>query len=324
MDLKQLRYFVGIVESGSFTRAAEMLRIAQPSLSQQIQNLEEELGVGLLSRHARGVTLTDMGQQLYDHAVRILGSVEQAKDLIQSRSVYPSGRISVGLPTSAARHLSLPFFRELAETQPNIELHLVEAMSGYLDDLIQAGRLDVALLYNHRAFDHVAWTEMIVEDLILFVSSGHPLAQRGSITFGEALAGSVVLPGRPHVLRSVIERLGARENVEIKAFDCDSLPAISNLIISEGYMAIMPHFAFLDELARGEMVGIPIVAPSPSWNLSVVVSHRTINPRGSEVVAKTLANVIAQLVREGTWRARLKDTLPPDIKRRTVGPKPVL
>lgn len=75
MDLRQLKYFVQITESGNFSRAAEMLRIAQPSLSQQVKNLEEELGVDLLLRHARGVTPTDMGQQLYDHARRILEEV---------------------------------------------------------------------------------------------------------------------------------------------------------------------------------------------------------------------------------------------------------
>jgi DNA-binding transcriptional LysR family regulator len=83
MDLRQLKYFVQIAESGNFSRAAEVLRIAQPSLSQQIKSLEEELGVKLLVRHARGVTATEHGQQLYDHARRILQELDHAKDSVR-------------------------------------------------------------------------------------------------------------------------------------------------------------------------------------------------------------------------------------------------
>lgn len=143
MDLRQLKYFVQIAESGNFSRAAEVLRIAQPSLSQQMKNLEEELGVALLMRHARGVTPSELGQQFYDHARRILEEVDRVKDQVRSKSLNPSGRVSVGLPTSACRGLGLPLISAMAEHQPNIALHVVEAMTGYLDDFLQAGRLDV-------------------------------------------------------------------------------------------------------------------------------------------------------------------------------------
>jgi LysR family nitrogen assimilation transcriptional regulator len=99
MDLRQLRYFVQISETANFSRAAEILHVAQPSLSQQMKNLEDELGVELLIRHARGVTLTPLGQQLYDDARRILHEVDRARDTLRTQSQSPSGRISVGLPS---------------------------------------------------------------------------------------------------------------------------------------------------------------------------------------------------------------------------------
>lgn len=309
MDFRQLRYFVQIADAGNFSRAAEILRIAQPSLSQQIRNLEDELGVELLRRHARGAALTELGQQFYDHARKILSGVERARDVIQSQAAYPTGRISVGLPTSAARNLSLPLFRELAATQPNIVLHVVEAMSGYLDDFVQAGRLDVALLYNHRASEHVAYTEMITEDLMLFVPPGSALARRSSVPFQKVFDLPLVVPGRPHILRSVIDRLAALHDVVPAAVDCDSLPAIARLVCEEGHCTVMPHFAFLEELRRNEMAAVPIVEPTPTWRLSVVVSQRTMNPRGSEVVARALGDVMIQLVGAGTWKARLKTSV---------------
>ncbi|MFG1185072.1 MULTISPECIES: LysR family transcriptional regulator [Xanthobacter] len=306
MDLRQLKYFVQIAESGNFSRAAEVLRIAQPSLSQQMKNLEEELGVELLMRHARGVTPSELGQQFYDHARRILEEVDRVKDQVRSTSLNPSGRVSVGLPTSACRGLGLPLISAMAEQQPKIALHVVEAMTGYLDDLLQAGRLDVALLYDHKAFEHVAWTEMMVEDLMLFAAPDHPLAAKGAIAFRDMFAWPIVLPGAPNVMRTVIEQFAARNDVEPIATACDSLPTIARLVRSGRALGVMPHFAFMDEMARGEMVAVPILDPTPSWRLSVVVSQRSMNPRGSEAVAKVMANVIAEMVEAGTWRAKLK------------------
>ncbi|MDX3929518.1 MAG: LysR family transcriptional regulator [Shinella sp.] len=313
MDLRQLRYFVQIAETGNFSRAAEYLRIAQPSLSQQIRNLEDDLGVELFKRHARGVTLTDLGHQFYDHARRILLGVERARDVIQAHSSNPTGKISVGLPTSAARNFSLPLFRAIAERQPNITLHLVEAMSGYLDDFMQAGRLDVALLYDHKAFENVAWTELIVEDHVLFVHPADRIARKREVRFKDVFDEPVVLPGRPHVLRNVIETLAAKSDVDINVIDCDSLPAISKLISQEHYRAIMPHFAFHEEIERQEMVPVNIVSPTPSWRLSVVVSDRTMNPRGSAAVAAIMADVMSELVAAGRWKARLLDLNTPRL-----------
>ncbi|MFG1349792.1 LysR family transcriptional regulator [Xanthobacter autotrophicus] len=306
MDLRQLKYFVQIAESGNFSRAAEVLRIAQPSLSQQMKNLEEELGVELLLRHARGVTLSELGQQFYDHARRILEEVDRVKDQVRSKSLNPSGRVAVGLPTSACRGLGLPLISAMAEHQPNISLHVVEAMTGYLDDFLQAGRLDVALLYDHKAFEHVAWTEMMAEDLMLFVAPDHPLAAKGSVPFRDMFEWPIVLPGAPNVMRTVIEQFAARNDVEPVAMACDSLPTIARLVRSGRALGVMPHFAFMDEMARGEMVAVSILDPTPSWRLSVVVSQRSMNPRGSEAVAKVMANVIAEMVETGTWRAKLK------------------
>jgi LysR family nitrogen assimilation transcriptional regulator len=307
MDLRQLRYFVQIAESGNFSRAAEILRVAQPSLSQQIKQLEEELGAKLLVRHARGVTTTEQGLQFYDHARRIIQEVDHARDNVRSQTLAPSGRISVGLPTSACRGLSLPLFDVMAARLPNVTLHLVEAMTGYLDELIQAGRLDVALLYDHKAFEHVAWTEMMTEDLMLFVAKGNSLAKHKSISFKKLFEHEhVALPGRPNVLRVVIEQLAARHEIKLNVKDCDSLPAIAKLVCISNYMAVMPHFAFTDEIERGEMIAIPIVNPTPSWNLSVVVSQRTLNARGSEAVARVMADLIADMVEKGAWRARLR------------------
>lgn len=304
MDLRQLRYFVQIADSGSLSRASEMLRVAQPSLSVQVKSLEDELGTPLLLRHPRGVTLTELGSVFCDHARRILQEVERAKEVVRSQGASAVGKVSVGIPTSACRGLCVPLLREVGKRHPGVSIHIVEAMTGSLDEWIQMGRLDVALLYDHRAYAHVAWTEMMVESLMLIARRdlGHTLTEE--VAFRDLQQRDLVLPGAPNILRNLLERLAARSEVALSVTDCDSLPGIRQLVLA-GSLTIMPHFALAEEIERGEMVAIPIVDPSPSWRLSVVVSRRTVNPRASEVVAEVMADVIAELVETGAWKARL-------------------
>jgi LysR family transcriptional regulator, nitrogen assimilation regulatory protein len=303
MDLKQLRSLIHISDCGSLSRAAEMMHTSQPALSLQIKNLEMELGVELLHRHARGVTLTDLGRVFCEHARSILKDVERAKDMIATQGKSPTGRVSVGLPTSACRGVSSELIMRVADHFPNISLHIVEAMTGTLDEWVQLGRLDVALLYDHKAFENVAWTEMMIEDLMLVAGCADPIVKRSAIRFVELETLPIVLPGTHHVLRNIIDHTGARLGVKPNVvIDSDSLTAISQLVRC-GYMTIMPHFAMLEEINRGEMRAIPITDPIPSWRLSVVVSQRTINTRASEAVAGALADVIHSMVDRGIWKA---------------------
>ena len=306
MDLRQLKYFVHITDSGSLSKAAEILHVAQPSLSLQLKNLEEELGAELLVRHARGVTPTDLGTLFYQQARMILKEAERAKEIVQSHSQNAVGRVSVGLPTSACRGLCLQLMSAVAAQHPQVSIHLVEAMTGSLDEWIQAGRLDVALLYNHKAHEHVAWTEMMVEDLMLIAPSYAPVAAKRQVEFAKIPEFGLAIPGHSHVIRNVVESFAARAGVKLNvAVECDSLPGIVQLV-RNGLYTILPHFAFHEEIERGEMVAMRITDPAPSWCLSVVVSKRTVNFRASDAVATILANEIKSMVTAGVWRARLR------------------
>jgi DNA-binding transcriptional LysR family regulator len=305
MDLRQLRSLVYIADCGSFSRAAEILRTSQPSLSQQIKHLEAELGVELLHRHARGVTLTELGHAFCAHARTIMKDVEQAKEEITAQADSPSGKVSVGLPTSACRGIASHLIRLVSDKYPNISLHILEGMTGTLDEWVQLGRLDVALLYDHKAFANIDPTEIMLEDLMLMAGKGNPILQRAQISFSELQALPIVLPSNQHVIRNLIERLAARENIVPNVvIDCDSLPGIIDLV-RNGYMTVMPHFAMLQEINRNEVGAVAITNPTPFWRLSTIVSQRTINSRSAQFVAKTLVETIRTLVADGTWQARL-------------------
>lgn len=306
MDLKQLRYVVQIADSGSISKASDLLRVAQPSLSLQLKSVEEELGVRLLTRHARGVALTEDGKVFVEYARRILHEMDQIPQVLRSASTNPTGKVSIGLPTSACRGLSIPLIEAAGRCYPGVKLHIVEAMTGYLDEWIQSGKLDIALLYNHKAYENVAWTEMMVEELMVIAAAGSEVGALDKVQFTSLGDMPLVLPGTPNTLRNVLERLTSRMDLDIKvALDCDSLPGILQLV-KAGYFTVLPSFAVKQEIADGTLKAVPLVNPTPSWTLSVVLSKRTANAHCSQAVAKLMAETIRSMVESREWDAKLE------------------
>lgn len=306
MELRQLRYFLQIADSGSFSRAAEVLSVAQPSLSQHVRSLEDELGVNLLARHPRGVTATEQGRLLCDHVRLILREVERSREALQAAADSPSGVVVLGLPTSACRGLAVPLIRAAAARYPRIAIHLVEAMTGSLDEWMQTGKVDVALLYDRKAFENIVANDVMVEELRLILPAGHQLAASRAVAYRQALALPLVLPQRPHVIREVVETFAARADAELTvAINCDSLQAIVALVL-DGNATIYPSFALRDEIDRGNLVAIPLVDPTPTWRLSIVLSRKAADGRASMAVAALLDEVARSLVAGGQWEAQLR------------------
>lgn len=305
IDLKQLRYVVQIADSGSVSKAAEILRVAQPSLSLQLKTVEEELGVQLLARHSRGVRLTEDGKIFVEYARRILDEMDQIPQVLRSTASNPVGRVRVGLPMSACRGLAMPLIKAAAKRYPRIKLHVVEAMTGYLEEWIQSGKLDVALLYDHKASENVAWTEMITESLNVICAAHSSFAELDGIEFTSLRKMPLVLPGRPNTLRNVLERFSSKLDLDIKvSIDCDSLMGIIQLV-GGGYVTVLPSFAVKNEIRARELIAVPLTKPTPSWTLSVVLSKSAANVHSGRAVADLVADTIRTMVDCGEWDARL-------------------
>lgn len=148
MDVRQLRFFVAIVEEGTISAAAQRLRIAQPALSKHVHGLEEELGVQLLSRSAQGVRPTEAGQRLHEHAEFILRYLGQTIEEVRGYAKEPHGVVAVGLPTSVAVVLSVPLVAAMRQQLPHVLLRIAEGMSGDILEWLKAGRLDFAMLFD--------------------------------------------------------------------------------------------------------------------------------------------------------------------------------
>lgn len=145
MELRQLRYFVAIVDHGSLSRAARVLHIVQPALTQQVQQLEEELGASLLHRSAQGMQATDAGKIFYQHALAILKQVADAKSAVNQSTDKPSGTVALGIPQSASGALAFPLLTAVRAAYPDIVFQLTEELTGNLTEQLASGRLNLAI-----------------------------------------------------------------------------------------------------------------------------------------------------------------------------------
>lgn len=183
MELRHLRYFVGVGEEQHFGRAAERLHIAQPALSRQIQDLESELGFALFDRLPRGVRLNAAGKLFLTDARRILQDVAEAKLRAERIALGKAGTLRIGIATALSWHgLVVDSFRQFRSEQPDAQLELHHLLSIHQIDAIMSGRLDAgfaaSLIPLHKNLAH--W-EFARDRMVLAVPEGHPLTTRKQI-----------------------------------------------------------------------------------------------------------------------------------------------
>lgn len=212
MELRQLRYFVRIVELGSMSRAALDLDMVQSALSQQVSRLESELSTRLLQRTPRGVVPTEAGVAFFREAQLTLRHAEQAVRSAQQARL--SGSVSVGLAPTTSAMLGLPMMQAMRARYPDVRLHMVEGMSGHLTDMLNARALDMAVLFDARLHGGQAraggrrWQvhPLIEEELFLIRARGHhPEPLPPQIALADLAGESLILPTGLHGLRSTLD-----------------------------------------------------------------------------------------------------------------------
>jgi len=208
MDMRQLRYFVQIVESGSFAKAARQLYVAQPALSQQMAKLEGQVGKLLLNRSAKGAAPTENGKALYRHAKFLLHQLDQALFVARQDTASIRGRVSLGLPPSTNCVLGLPLLRRMRERHPGILLNIVEGLTGNLGRMARDGQLDLAVLFTPAQASELVTEPLLDEELFVTLPRGSRLVAAHDRRLGmERIAGlPLVLPSDTHGLRHHINR----------------------------------------------------------------------------------------------------------------------
>lgn len=297
LSLNQLANFLRIVELGSLSKAAAVIRIAQPALSRQVRTMEAEFGAPLLTRHGRGVTPTTAGEILAAHARRLLREVEILRDQVSASAAEPSGRVGLGVPTSLAGALLPPLAAALRQRHPALRPHFVDGFSAVLHERTLAGDLDLAVLYLDRPMGPLAASPLIEEELLLVGAAGS-----AAMTRAEApdLAGlPLILPGRPNRLRLIVDQALSVRAPQLAA-EVDSLPAMIEMVRAGQGCTVLPYSTVAAEVERGALVARPIAGVRLSRTLSLA------RPLDREPTAATAAveREIRTLVRSEAARLR--------------------
>jgi LysR family transcriptional regulator, regulatory protein for tcuABC len=254
MDLRQLRYFVQIVECGSLSKASRQLLVAQPALSQQLAKLEDLVGRPLLHRSSKGVWPTDNGLALYHHARFMLRQLDQALSIARSEVGVIHGMVSIGLPATTVSAIGLPLVRRIRERYPGVLINVVEGMSGHIGQLMRLGQLDLAVLFSNDVARDLTVEPLLVEELFLMLPEHSELVPHGalSISIAEAAALPLILPTGSHGLRQRIaaefDNRGLTANV---VAEIDSLSLLMNCVHEGIGATIKPMGAVMQEGARG-------------------------------------------------------------------------
>jgi LysR family nitrogen assimilation transcriptional regulator len=298
MNLKQLDYFVHVAELGSFSKAALVLDIAQPALSRQVRGLETELRENLFLRNGRGVALTDAGKRLFDHGVAILRLVAHAREDLGASRDEARGRVTVGLPPSIGRQLTLSLIDRFRQRFPAARLAIVEGLSTHIVEWITTGRVDVGLAYNPEAQSGLEITPLLEEPLALV--SFAPKGKRGRagqapIAMKDLPRYPLIVPERAHAMRRLLENQAALAGIKLDiAWEVSSIPSIIDLVCAGHGHAVLTATGVAASARAGELIARKLVNPTP---LSVLCMVNSSHKRPTALARQTIP-LLTALVHE--------------------------
>jgi LysR family nitrogen assimilation transcriptional regulator len=275
MNLKQLEYFMHVAELGSFSKAAMMLDVAQPALSRQVRGLETELRQQLFLRNGRGVALTEAGRRLFDHSVAIMQMVAHAREDLGASRDAPVGRVTIGLPPSIARQLTLPLIDHFKRELPAARLAIVEGLSSHIVEWVTTGRADVGLVYNPEAQAGIEITPLLQEPLglVSHAPAGKRRRAPPPLPFRDLAKYPLIVPERVHAMRRLLENGAALAGVKLDiAWEVSSVPSIIELVCAGYGHAVLTPSGMAASPRAAELVMRRLTDPAPASALCLAVS----------------------------------------------------
>ncbi|MGE4240490.1 LysR family transcriptional regulator [Ramlibacter sp.] len=295
MDLKQLRSFVHVAELGSFAKAAELLDVAQPTLSRQVRALELELKASLFHRNGRGVLLTVLGARFLEQAHGVLHAAEASLQVLQVDERRLTGRVVCGMTPSVSHGMALEYARRFRKRLPDATLSVSSHMSTALHDQIRASRLDFAIVHDATPSSTVEVSHLGKQSL--FVVGTRPLGpDRKTVAMSALAKVPLVMPSESYAIRKTLEHAAARAGISLDIrFEVDVMDAFFALV-AEGFGHTISTQIATRAMPAGKGLHVQkIVAPALSSRVSLVTStQRVMTPlqeQAAELAKTTFRDV---------------------------------
>ena len=293
MEIHQLRYFVAVADEGSFSRAAAKVRVAQPSLSQQIRKLEAEVGQPLFDRLPRSVVLTEAGRCLIDYARQILASIGDARRSVDELKDEVSGRLAVGAIPTIAPYILPELVGKFQKHYPEVTLEIVEDVTDGIARRVEAGELDVALASTCQQSPTLRRESLGNEPLLALVPEGHPLAKKTLVELDDLKSQRFLLLHEMHCLSQQVHHLldSRRLRPEI-ALAGSQLGTIANMVAAEIGVSIVPQMMVKHQATSG-CVSLPFAPPVPERELNLLYNPLRFQSKGAAAFRQEAAAALS-------------------------------
>lgn len=296
MELRQLRTILAIAETGSLTKAAELLHIVQPALSRQLKQLEDELGAPLFERNRLGMVLTAPGRRFVHQVRESLKGLNQAKADIASAATNLMGSVAIGMLPGLAAALAGPLVTTLQRQYPDLKVRIATGFSDFLQDGLEDGKLDICLMGDYLQSELLQTSPVFTEPLYVAGLPGCGLAQSTPINLVEVSKMPMVVP-EARSLRNVIDRACTIIGVNLNLVaESDNTAVILDLVERGVGYTILPVMPITTMLKEGRIVGAPII--SPNLQRTVMICHPVLNrnPHTVNALHSALLNLLKPYV----------------------------
>lgn len=271
MEIKQLEYFLAVCEELHFTRAAEKIRISQPSLSQQIRNLEYEVGTPLFDRIGKKIALTEAGKILKHHSLRIFHELNQSKNAIDELHGLDRGLLSVGCLYTVERYIIAPAVINFHKDFPNVELSIKGLPTNQIREGLLMNNLDLGIMFLPPEDPELESIPLFMEELCLVVPEKSKYAlQIDGISMVQLETIPLILLPPNFFIRRLLNDYSESIGFSIKPFlEMTTIEVIINMVQQNLGCTILPR-GFVNYIEKDGIVAIPITKPSPTRQVGIV------------------------------------------------------
>jgi LysR family nitrogen assimilation transcriptional regulator len=303
MDLKQLRALLAIAETGSVTRAADMLHLVQPAITRQLKLLEEELGVSLFDRERQGMVLTPAGRRFHDSGRRALQELDSAKAAINPRTQGVAGSVVVGFFPSAAELLVTRLMTRVRQNYPQVQVRSYITYMPDLEQSLERGELDFALVYLDAESPTRFPREAVLEDSLYLV--GPPdaaLDMDTPVTLANLAGVPIILPVHPNAIRKAVDRECTAAGLSLNTIAETNATAVQKaLVISGEGLTILSGLVVAGDVQRGLLSASPLASPGLRRTLYLARSPQKAASAAASCVMQELRGLVRDWVQQGRW-----------------------
>lgn len=306
MDLKELRTFILVAQTGSLSKASDRLRLAQPALSRQIKLLESEMGVLLFDRSPRGMQLTAAGKEFFGRISGLVRQIDQSVIDVRSNASKISGQVSLGVMGTVSHILSARLIQRVAADLTEVSLRIVEGSSNRLVEWLQSGEIDISLLYGPATNSHFRTRELFSEELFLIGPPDSPLRNDTPLRFSQLERFDLILTSRMRGIRAIVENAAARAKLTLKIrFEADSFMVMKDLVSKGLGYTILPKSALSTGRRNTRYTIAPVVGPKLRRQIILALPSGRSDTRAASAVVDYIITETADLIQLGKWEATL-------------------